>query len=106
MQQFSRPIAPALVELCFLSQPNIPEGQEYKKYQHYIDTWGDFTNTTQKQQLLTGLAILTELWYVYGMNLLATSHIEQDILTSSGCCCQATEDCLSAMCVRTDAIFD
>ena len=25
---------------CSPSEPNIPEGPEYEKYQHYIDAWG------------------------------------------------------------------
>ena len=36
------PLAPAIVVLCFPSEPNIPEGPEYeKKYQHNIDARGE-----------------------------------------------------------------
>ena len=33
--------APALAVFCFPSEPNIPEGPEYKKNQHYIDARGE-----------------------------------------------------------------
>ena len=41
MQRFLLPQAPASAVICFLSEPNIPEGPEHEKYQHYIDTWGE-----------------------------------------------------------------
>ena len=37
MQQFSRPLAPAEAVFCFPPEPDITEGPEYEKYQHYID---------------------------------------------------------------------
>ena len=45
------------------------------------------------QNVLTCLDLLTKSWYVYGMNLLASLHVEVAII-------------LSAMCVRADDISD
>ena len=51
MQQFSRPPSTSF----FLSEPNIPEGPEYEKYQYYIDVREKFyqLNAAQRQLLLT-----------------------------------------------------
>ena len=49
--------------------------------------------------------ILTETRYKYEMNILSSLHIV-DVLLSARCYCQATEDSLSAMCVRADDISD
>ena len=40
-----RPLAPDYLVFCFLSEPNIPKGPEYEKYQHYIVARGEFVPT-------------------------------------------------------------
>ena len=50
--------------------------------------------------------VLAETLYTYRMNLRTSLHIEVDVLSSSMCCCYATEDRLSAMCVRADDTSD
>ena len=40
------------------------------------------------------------------MNLCALLHIDVDILSSLMCCCWATENHLSAMCIRANDISD
>ena len=46
MQQFSRPLVPGLSGILINpSEPNISEGPEYEKYQHYIDVRGEVLPT-------------------------------------------------------------
>ena len=48
MQQFSRPLALAKTLFCCLLEANIPEGPEYKKYQHYTDAQGEVQPTPHR----------------------------------------------------------
>ena len=36
------------VVFCLPSEPNIPEGPEYKKYQHYVDAQGEVLPTPHR----------------------------------------------------------
>ena len=42
------PPVPAQAVFCFPSEPIIPEGPDYEKYQHYIDVRGDVLPTPHR----------------------------------------------------------
>ena len=88
MHQFSRPLAPAKAVFCFLSEPNIPEDQNMKKYEHYILMHGEklyqlHTETTTAvvtSKYLTGVLLSSQFDADLGEGTRLLNNLEKRIL--------------------------